>query len=376
MSKTEQDFRSIDDKEVKKTLQLIARDPSFVTGIGQQVFGSRIRSNKFLRWLITQGFNLSMLGVDSTNALCRRLKYPMERIFRQTFSALQVEGLENVDRNKPTFFLANHRDIALDALYLNYALVKVDKAPARVAIGDNLSKLPQWGFTMMRSVGCFLVKRQQKGKARVESIQELAHYIHESLGQGKSIWLAAKRGRSLDGDDSIEQPVLKMVEKIAKSDLENFSTEFNVCTSTISYEYDPCDVLKAEQLQISTDGTRALASNYDKQITQGMVGDKGRVKLVISKPTQVKNLEQLRDVFDTQTQNNYYIWPSAVAAYELLKESSNQMAAKLKPMIPSYSSEEIQQAKQKLQERLSEQSETIKDLVLQSYARPLFVDES
>ena len=84
----------------------------------------------------------------------------------------------------------------------------------------------------------------------LQSSKLLSEYIgHLLLRENRSVWIAQREGRTKDGNDETNPGVLKMIGM--GSDEENLMDYFKklkIVPVSISYEYDPTDVLKMPQL--------------------------------------------------------------------------------------------------------------------------------
>ena len=69
------------------------------------------------------------------------------------------------------------------------------------------------------------------------------------IDKKSSVWISQREGRTKDGDDKTQVTVLKMLAmSTEKTFVEGFS-ELNIVPVSISYEYEPCDMLKAIEMQ-------------------------------------------------------------------------------------------------------------------------------
>jgi len=175
------------------------------------------------------------------------------------------------------FFMTNHRDIVLDAAWLSYLLRRWYGTRPFIGVGDNLF-VKRWIEILMRFLRCFAVKRGGGAHAQLENAKQLSAYIKHLRGQGKSIWLAQREGRAKDSNDLTQPSVLHML----TLDGEDFFEEvkkLNICPISISYEYDPCDYLKAAELQLKRDNPHWRKSKKDdlNSMHTGIRGKKGHV---------------------------------------------------------------------------------------------------
>ena len=171
-------------------------------------------------------------------------------------------------------FISNHRDIVLDSAFLDVKLVAADyPTTVEIGIGDNLLIYP-WIKRLVRMNKAFTVRRGLSLRETLAASQLMSRYIHFAVTQKKeNIWLAQREGRAKDSDDRTQEAVLKML--AMGGDLK----ELNIVPLTISYEYDPCDYLKAQEFQQKRDNPAYKKSRQDDldNMKTGIFGYKGRV---------------------------------------------------------------------------------------------------
>ena len=175
------------------------------------------------------------------------------------------------------FFLTNHRDIILDAAWLSYRLRLRYFIRPFMGVGNNLFAKP-WIEHLMRFMRCFVVKRGEGVHAQLENAKQLSAYIRMLRSQGKSIWLAQREGRAKDSNDLTQASVLHMLTLGDDDFFENVKA-LNICPVSITYEFYPCDYLKAAEMQLKRDNPKWRKSKRDdvKSMQTGIRGEKGRV---------------------------------------------------------------------------------------------------
>ena len=171
-------------------------------------------------------------------------------------------------------FVSNHRDIVLDSAFLDLKLVEAGyPTTVEIGIGDNLLIYP-WIRRLVRMNKAFTVRRGLTPKEMFQSSQLMSRYIHFAVTRKKeNIWIAQREGRAKDSDDHTQESVLKML--AMGGDLR----ELNIVPLTISYEYDPCDYLKAQEFQQKRDNPAFKKSKQDDldNMKTGILGYKGHV---------------------------------------------------------------------------------------------------
>lgn len=182
------------------------------------------------------------------------------------------------------FFMTNHRDIILDAAWLSKLLRCRYFIRPFIGVGNNLFAKP-WIEVLMRFNRCFVVKRGAGAHAQLNNAIQLSAYIKHLREQGKSIWLAQREGRAKDSNDTTQAAVLHMLtidfeqQNRPIEEFFDYVKELNICPVSITYEYDPCDYLKAREMQLKRDNPKWRKRMKDdvESMRTGIQGKKGRV---------------------------------------------------------------------------------------------------
>ena len=182
------------------------------------------------------------------------------------------------------FFMTNHRDIVLDAAWLSLLLRYKYFIRPFIGIGNNLFAY-KWIELFVRFNRCFVVKRGAGAHAQLENAKQLSAYIKHLRQHGKSIWLAQREGRAKDSNDTTQPAVLHMLtidfeqQHRPLEEFFDYVKELNICPVSITYEYDPCDYLKAREMQLKRDNPRWRKTKADdvESMRTGIEGEKGRV---------------------------------------------------------------------------------------------------
>lgn len=254
---------------------------------------------------------------------------------KSTFS-LSISGRSRLTPGDCYTFVSNHRDIVLDASFLNVMLYDVGYGMTQVAIGDNLLIRP-WIETVVRLNNSFIVKRGVTGRQILEASVLLSTYIHHTIKETKeSVWIAQREGRAKDSDDRTQTSVLKMLNMGGDKDLLSNIMELNIAPVSITYEYDPCDYLKAKEFQQRRDNPDFSKSSKDDLISMetGILGYNGRVHFTLGNPIN-KNLAKLdKDMdktmlintiateIDTEIFRHYRFYPGNYVAYDMLMQTN------------------------------------------------------
>jgi len=206
------------------------------------------------------------------------------------------DSIAHVDKSQRFTFVSNHRDIVLDSAFLDVKLVEAGyPTTVEIGIGDNLLIYP-WIKRLVRMNKAFTVRRGLSLRETLTASQLMSRYIHYAVTQKKeNIWLAQREGRAKDSSDHTQDAVLKML--AMGGDLR----ELNIVPLTISYEYDPCDYLKAQEFQQKRDNPAFKKSRQDDldNMKTGIFGYKGRV--VYRPASPVNNwIDELADLPKTE----------------------------------------------------------------------------
>ena len=206
----------------------------------------------------------------------------LRHIARKTTSGVEVHYLGDQQRIEQdikhgAFFLTNHRDICMDSAWLSERLRMKYFIRPYIGIGNNLFG-KWWIEPLVRTLRCFVVIRNGSPKEQLQNAQLLSEYLAMLRKKGKSIWLAHRQGRAKDGNDVTQPGVLKML-TLGTDDFFEAVKLLNICPVSISYEYDPCDYLKAREMQLVRDNPNWRKSRKDDLISMqvGIEGQKGRV---------------------------------------------------------------------------------------------------
>ena len=351
------------DKQVKNIIKTLIEDKEFHLALSSQLYPKLTKiAPQIATSLFKYTFSRYFSSSNSINDFQKSLVPFVRTMINRTTNGFTYSGKENLS-SKPTLFIGNHRDIALDALFLNYARYLEGFKTVRIAIGDNLLD-GRFFEKLMRLNKSFVVYRNIKGiKETITKLKNLSSFINRSIDlDNESIWIAQKEGRANDGNDFTDKAVLKMLYLSHKKELslEEWVSRVNLTPISISYEYDPLDVTKAkgwkgwENLSNEENNKRDL-----EELVKGIRGKKGRVHLHICK--NVNNcpgtIEKLSVLIDNEIRSNYKLWPSNyVSALELNWVNENSMEKKKKDP--------------KFLNRFKELNKDLKKEVLKIYATP------
>ena len=231
-------------------------------------------------------------------------------------------------------FVSNHRDIVLDSAFLDVKLMEANyETTVEIGIGDNLLIYP-WIRRLVRMNKAFTVRRGLSLKETLAASQLMSRYIHYAVTQKhENIWIAQREGRAKDSSDHTQEAVLKMLA------MGGELRELNIVPLTISYEYDPCDYLKAQEMQQKRDNPAFKKSRQDDldNMKTGILGYKGRVTYRAAAPvnTWLAELDGLsRQEFyaalasrlDRSIHRGYQLYPCNYIAADMLDGTRDNAA--------------------------------------------------
>ena len=368
------DISSYSDDQVAPMLLKLQSDDKFHDYISKLIYpNSPNILSGFLKLYTKKKFKRIFANCNSIDEFQNRMAPFVKKMIDRTTDGFSFSGLENL-QDRPTLFISNHRDISLDAAFLNYLLFSQRLKTVRIAIGDNLL---DGGFAeiLMRLNKSFVVHRNIQGvKETMRKLSKLSAYIHHSLfNEGESIWIAQKEGRANDGNDFTDESVLKMLylEERKRIPLKKWVQSINLTPVAISYEYDPLDKVKAVGWDFQKDWSSEKINQNDlEEMTTGIFGYKGKVHLHICSPitSEIENTEELSNLIQDEIIQNYFIWPSSQAAAFLLDKSNFNS-----PLFDS--SIENSNSVKVLKERFKDLEESKQKEFLEIYARPLINKE-
>ena len=269
---------------------------------------------------------------------CNFIYQSARKILEKSSEGLTTSGFEHLEKNTSYLFISNHRDILLDTTLLNATLFEHGLVMTASAIGDNLVK-KSFLKILAKLNRNFLVLRGLSPREMLQSSKLLSEYIKQLLlHENRSVWIAQREGRTKDGNDATNPGVLKMLGMASedKNVMEYFK-KVKIVPVSISYEYDPTDVLKMPQLMAEANNEIYVKEkNEDFQnILSGVLGQKKRIHIHIGKvidseiDTIVANEENankqvlaLAQAIDDAILTNYKLWPTNFIAYDILHKTN------------------------------------------------------
>ena len=374
MATTEFDeIRPYNDEELPQIFEELIADPAF-----QKAATDAIPNVPFE--LLAQKIRACKSKLDFQETFCYGILW---KIAADHTDGLTLDHTALPDKSKAYTYVSNHRDIILDSGFLSILLIDQGMDTVEIAIGDNLLVYP-WIKKLVRVNKSFIVQRALTMRQMLESSARMSRYMHYTINEKKqSIGIAQREGRAKDSNDRTQDSVLKMLAMGGEGDLIDRLMEMNIAPLAISYEYDPCDFLKAQEFQLKRDIEGYKKTTQDDLISMqtGLFGYKGKVHFQTA-PCINDKLEQLdrslpkQELFsgisaciDRRIHGNYRIYSGNYVAYDWLNNTSE--------FADHYTSEEKQRFVTYIEQQLgkikipNKDEDFLRGKLLLMYANPL-----
>ena len=370
------DIRPFTPEELPAVLDELIQDPTFRHVIGIvfpqlpfEEFAKKAKSCK--------------TPLDFQKAFC----YP----FLKKLAAEKTTGVtmdcSAISKSGNYTFISNHRDIVLDSAFLSMLLIDNDfGTTTEIAIGDNLLIYP-WIEKLVRVNKSFIVHRGLTIKQQLSSSIQISAYMHYTIQQKKeNIWIAQRQGRAKDSNDVTQRSIIKMFGMSGEGSLIERLKQLNLAPTAISYEYDPCDYLKAKEFQQKRDNPDHKKAPNDDLINMqtGIFGWKGEVAykpapclnawLDALDPNMPNNdiYGLLKDKINTEIHKNYKLYPGNYVAADLINGTTDWASKGM------YTPQQKEEFEKYIQQRVSlvdlpnPDTDYLRHTILSMYANPLF----
>ncbi|CDD00374.1 acyltransferase family protein [Prevotella sp. CAG:474] len=245
--------------------------------------------------------------------------------------------IASLDTDSRYTFISNHRDIVLDSALLDKLLIDAGfNTTCEIAIGDNLLKLP-WVKDLVRVNKSFIVERALSMREMLMASKRLSEYMHFVIAEkNDNVWIAQREGRAKDSNDRTQEAILKMMVMGGEGSIIDRLKQLHLVPLAISYEYDPCDYLKAAELQARRDNPSWQKGPMDDvtSMQTGIMGYKGYIHYQCADcidsyldtiPADTPKTELFRliaDHIDRQIFAGYRLYPNNYVALDLLHGDS------------------------------------------------------
>jgi len=327
--------------------------------------------------------NIHTVDEFQTIVMCKAIQWVID----SSVTSFTYEGLENLTSIQGKYLaMSNHRDIILDPAFLQFILLNHGLPDTQICVGDNLLKHKSVEL-LIRSNRMIKVIRGISARELYLSSQLLSRYIREVITSGtSSVWIAQRQGRTKDGVDTTEQGLLKMFDMSGTKDfLQNFK-ELNIIPISISYEYEPCDILKAREILISRTQKYVKSETEDlESIIHGIMQPKGNVHIRFDSPITEEEIElasqgdkndryqSLRHTIDRRIIEGYRLWKTNYMAYDIVNGGTKYAS--------EYSAQDMAEFKGYIEYLLGKvepelNKDDLRDILLHIYSNPVLSKEN
>ena len=315
------EIRPYTPEELPQIFEELIADPEF-----QAVMGQAFKDIPF-EYIAAQ-----MRASKSNTEFQKTLVYPfLQNVLKKLSSGLTM-SVENKENMAKSLCISNHRDIIMDSAFLCVVFIETVDNTVEIAIGDNLLIRP-WIKKLVRVNRSFIVQRSASIREMLASSKRLSSYMHHAITERQQpIWLAQREGRAKDSNDRTQEGLIKMLSMYSNGDIVDALKELNIAPTTISYEYDPCDYLKAKEFQQKRDNPEHKKSPMDDLINMkaGMFGYKGGIHYHVAAciNDEIDAIDRslgknektaaVARIIDKHIHKNYKFWAINYYFYELL----------------------------------------------------------
>lgn len=316
-------IRSYTPEEIPGALYRIMADPALI-GVAQFVWPH----------VHFESLKKKIRSCKTTEDIQEIIMLPaIKKIIDATISSFFAEGCELLDDSKGYLFISNHRDIVLDTVLLQYALFINGYATTDICLGDNLLRSPLFTeICLVNKMIKVIRKSDVTPREFLENSKTLADYIRLRIREGHSVWIAQGDGRTKDGNDVTEPGLVKMIGLGGDGDFATNYKELSIVPVAISYEYEPCDALKAIELTRKLSGEQYVKAKDEdlNSIITGIMSPKGKVHITICEPIKDEEIEDiaklplpercktLAAVMDQRIYSKYYLHYTNYIAFDIL----------------------------------------------------------
>ncbi|WP_125718904.1 1-acyl-sn-glycerol-3-phosphate acyltransferase [Flavobacterium ustbae] len=310
---------------------------------------------------------------------CNFIYNTIQKVLEKSSEGLTTSGFEKLEPNTSYLFISNHRDILLDTTLLNVCLFEHGLVMTASAIGDNLVK-KAFLATLAKLNRNFLVLRGLTPREMLQSSKLLSEYMGQLLlRENRSVWIAQREGRTKDGNDETNPGVLKMIGMGSdEGNLMDYFKKLKIVPVSISYEYDPTDVLKMPQLMAEANNEVYVKDKNEDFMTiiSGIMGTKKRIhisvgdvldteidQIVAENDNANKQVQALAQTIDDVILKNYQLWPTNFIAYDILNETDR--------FADKYKESEKSLFERRLEMRIGSDNPVTRQGFLAMYANPV-----
>ena len=308
-------------EELPQVFEELIADPEFQAAIGYAFQGMPFEQ-----------IAAAMRASKDNLEFQKNIVYPFVKGVVQKLSSGLTVSYDNKESMAASLCMSNHRDIIMDSAFLCILFVETVGNTVEIAIGDNLLIRP-WIKKLVRVNRSFIVQRSASIREMLASSKRLSSYIHHTITERKQpIWIAQREGRAKDSNDRTQEGLIKMLSMYSGGDIIDALKVLNIAPTTISYEYDPCDYLKAKEFQQKRDNPEHKKSPMDDLINMkaGLFGYKGGIHYHVAAciNDEIDAIDRslgknektaaVARIIDKHIHKNYKFWAINYYFYELL----------------------------------------------------------
>lgn len=370
------DISPYDDSVFHEKMESLVKDPGFLHAI------KYVMPEEDVPALLDE-----LKHIDNKYDFQHQIMYPfLEMLAKTTTAGISLGGLKYYSAGLNYTFITNHRDIVLDASFLNLAFLRHNLPTSEVAIGNNLLVF-DWINDLVRLNKSFIVKRNTGLREGLLAAKQLSAYIHHSiLEKHESVWIAQREGRAKDSSDHTQESLVKMLALGGEGSFMDRLKEINLMPVSISYEYDPNDYLKAREFLLKRRNPDFKKSQRDDLFSMetGLLQFKGHVHFQLTPRinSRIDQLGEFRDnntaakyvgcLIDQAIHRSYEIFPINYIAFDML-HNTTRFSSKYNPEQKEEVREyfEGQLNKVDISDVTPEEREFLMEMMLVMYANPL-----
>ena len=366
------DIRPYNDSEVHPALERIVANPLF-SNVAQYLFPGQ-DENMFKQLLLSCN--------SKEDFQVKVMSQIVAKILHGTAKELTFSGLEHFEGGKKHLIVSNHRDIVLDSAIIQLILFKHGVDTTEIAVGDNLIT-SSFIEDITRSNKMIKVIRSSNPREVYTTSKVLSEYIRYNVSNEKSsIWIAQRNGRTKDGIDVTEQGLLKMFDMSGSGDFVKDFAELSILPTSISYEFEPCDIQKAVEMYVSKRQKYVKAEGEDlKSILTGIMQPKGNIHIAFNAPVSLEEIQEASQLdknekfkaictaMDKKIVAEYKLWGNNYIAYDMLNgsnEYAQMYTAEQKAVFEGYMAKQLSAVKLP-----DVDMDELKEIFLSIYANPV-----
>lgn len=361
------DIRPYYDSEIPAAMERMASDPILTPAL------------RFLdEDMDVNAFRAKLRKIRTIEQFQHEMMVPLcSALVARTMTSFTSSGAERIDASYGTLYVSNHRDIVMDAYLHQIVLDQYNKPTCHITFGSNLME-PQFVVDFGMSNKMFRTDRKTSNiRSFLRSSMHLSAYINYVVSHGDSLWIAQRNGRTKDGRDRTEPGLVRML--LMNGDSKEQVEALHITPLSISYEWEPCDILKAVEHYRTLDGKPYVkAKGEDLQsIITGLTQQKGRVHLAFGTPIDItgfsdplkrEDIAAIATQIDAQVWREYRLWDTNYVAYDLLN-GTKRFSGCYEPAVK-------EQFKDKMERDIaaypSLDADKLRELFLKIYAGPVY----